>query len=1051
MLRTLRESVICVKKNVQDAAFKIYSASAGSGKTYTLTKEYLKIILESGKAYRKILAITFTNKAVNEMKHRILDSLFNFGQSVVPQESVAMFEEICAELQVEPAILQKKSRYLLKEILHNYSFFDISTIDKFTHRLIRTFAKDLRLSQNFEVVLDTNLLLDEAVSRLIDKAGSDKKLTKVLVEFSLEKIDDNKSWDVAYDLNQIGKLLFDETHVPHLKKLENKTIEDFLSLKKHIRQRIIALENELVSLATTVLRKIEEKGLEFSDFSSSYFPKFMLKIQNRDFNIDFKAGWKKNFETNTPYNKSCAVETKVVLDSLHSEFIFLFNTIKENHNLLAFLANAYGNIVPLTVLNEIQHEVKAILNERNQLSISEFNGIVAKEIKDQPAPFIYERLGEKYRHYFIDEFQDTSVMQWVNLLPLVSNALEGEDGDGNIGSLFLVGDGKQAIYRWRGGQAEQFLDIVNEKTKPFVIPPHIENLPKNYRSHQEIVSFNNEFFSTNSRYLKNETYRKLFKEDHRQEAIHKTGGLVQIDFIVPEDAASKDQAYCLKILQAIQKLAHCNYELKDITVLVRDNKHGVLVAEFLTNNKINVISSDSLLIASSGKVRFLVNLLYYCIDTSDLQAGYAILSFLAETKENKHEFIHQNLYSIEALLKTDFQFELQKLRQVSVYDGLEYAIRQFQLAENSDAYLTYLMDVVLDVEQKEGTGISTFLAYWDTKKTRLCITAPANINAVQIMSIHKAKGLEFTIVIYPFANSHIYKRNDKKLWIPVDSHSYCSFEELLVNEKKEVVEYGATSERLFTKEEHQMELDAFNVLYVALTRAVKALFIITEMDLTQSGEHKPEYYSGLFIHYLKEKMIWQADKTSYLFGTLEDLNHKRSEKILENIPYQYSQKERAGFQILAKSGVLWDTGLQMARTRGTLIHAIMGLIETHKDAPLAIKSLRRNGDILSEEADYITTKVYQILEHPLLNRFYDDGLRVRNEVDILTGEGRLLRPDRVVFDGKKTTLIDYKSGKKNPKYHEQLYDYADTLLSMGYEVENKIIVYIDTSITPEFI
>ena len=425
--------------------------------------------------------------------------------------------------------------------------------------------------------------------------------------------------------------------------------------------------------------------------------------------------------------------------------------------------------------------------------------------------------------------------------------------------------------------------------------------------------------------------------------------------------------------------------------------------------------------------------------------------FSPKKKEDKHKFIHQNLHSIEALLKTEFQFELERLRQVSVYDGLEYAIRQFQLAEHSDAYLTYLMDAVLEVEQKEGTGISTFLAYWNTKKARLCITAPANINAVQIMSIHKAKGLEFTIVIYPFANSHIYKRMDKKLWIPVDSHSYYNFDELLVNEKKEVVEYGATSERLFIKEEHQMELDAFNVLYVALTRAVKALFIITEKDLTQSGEHKPEYYSGLFIHYLKEKRIWQADKTSYSFGLLEEYNGKRSEKILEHIPYQYSQKERAGFQILAKSGVLWDTGLQKARIRGNLIHAIMGLIETQKDAPLAIKTLRQKGDISSEEADYITTKVYQILEHPLLKGFYDDGLRVRNEVDILTGEGRLFRPDRIVFEGNKTTLMDYKSGKKNPKYHEQLYDYADTLISMGYAVENKIIVYIDQSITPEFI
>jgi len=242
LLRTPIESVFCVKKHLQDASFKIYNASAGSGKTHTLTKAYLKIALSSTGRFKKILAITFTNKAVNEMKHRILDSLYQFGTIDDPKNAPPLFRDLMNELQIDAQALRQRSKTTLKEILHNYAFFDISTIDRFTHRIIRTFAKDLKLSQNFEVVLDTDLLLDEAVARLVYKAGTDKKLTKVLLDFALEKIDDNKSWDIGLDLFNIGKLLFNETHTPHLDKLKDKGIDDFLGLKGTLRKRSKALK-----------------------------------------------------------------------------------------------------------------------------------------------------------------------------------------------------------------------------------------------------------------------------------------------------------------------------------------------------------------------------------------------------------------------------------------------------------------------------------------------------------------------------------------------------------------------------------------------------------------------------------------------------------------------------------------------------------------------------------------------------------------------------------------------------------------------------------------
>jgi len=818
-------------------SFKIYNASAGSGKTYTLTKAYLKIILSSNEGYRQILAITFTNKAVNEMKERILKSLFNFSKIHSVENAPPMFIDLLEELQINLLELQKKAKTTLKKILHNYAFFDVSTIDKFTHRLIRTFAKDLKIPQNFEVVLDRDLLLDEAVSRLINKAGSDSKLTKVLIDFALEKIDDDKSWDISLDLNNVGKLIFNETDAAHLKKFEHKGIDDFLKLQITIQKRIATLKKTIVTEASRNLQIIDENGLEHSDFKSGWFPKFMLKIQKGDLNIDFKAAWKQNFDSEPLYAGKCDASKKPILDDLKSQFVSLFNSIRNNTYSYQLLKNAYKNIVPLTVLNAIQQEVKTLQSERDQLSISEFNSIISNEIKDQPAPFIYERLGEKYRHYFIDEFQDTSEMQWSNLIPLVDNALSSE-----VGSLFLVGDAKQAIYRWRGGKAEQFLNLVNRNTNPFVVEPQIENLPKNYRSHQEIIKFNNDFFKSTSPFLNSEIYETLFTEGNKQEFNTLKNGFVQLTFLEEDDQQNSDEQYCHEVLKIISEIKSKDFSYKDICILVRGNKEGVQLANFLTQEGIPVISSESLLLKSSPKVQFLVNLLRFQNQSNDDEIAFELLSFIYRNEQEQHQFIERYLKDVTTLLDKEYGFDVTKMQEASVYDALEYAIKQFDLAPSSDSYVNFFMDTVLDVEQKEGTGIPTFLSHWEKKKDKLSITAPSSINAVQIMTIHKSKGLEFQIVIYPYAHSNIYSDKDGKLWLPVEAETFDCFEEVLINKKQEVANYSDTAAYLYEEENNKLELDAYNVLYVALTRAVKALYVITKEDKASKKSDVPKNY-----------------------------------------------------------------------------------------------------------------------------------------------------------------------------------------------------------------
>ncbi|APQ17206.1 UvrD-helicase domain-containing protein [Maribacter hydrothermalis] len=1027
-------------------SFTIYNASAGSGKTYALAKVYLKIILDSPQNFRKILAITFTNKAVNEMKHRILDSLYEFSKINSPNEATPLFKDIINETGFTFEELPALSKLRLKQILHNYAFFDISTIDKFTHRLIRTFAKDLKIPQNFEVVLDVDLLLQEAVERVIGKAGEDPEFTKVLLDFALEKIEDDRSWDIGYDLLKIGKLIFDENNAEHLKHLKNIELGDFLKLQIHLKTKTKSLEVEISTLATTSLNEITNFGIEFKDFPRETLPNHFKKIVEGNFNPT--TLYNNKLEENLIDGKILKATIKNPPSELSPKLLYYYQAIKKLIYKRSLFSNINRNIVPFALLNAIQKELKIIQEEKDQLSISEFNTLIANEVKDQPAPFIYERLGEKYRHYFIDEFQDTSQMQWENLIPLIGNAMEGEDELGNSGSLFLVGDPKQAIYRWRGGKAEQFLELATHQKHPFTVASDLVSLPKNYRSYSEIINFNNSFFQSISPFLENTMYQDFFKLGNMQDTNQKEGGFVQLS-LLPEES---DEEYALSTLSAINKSLAIGYAYNDICIIIRKKKHGLFLADFLMQNNIPVISSDSLLLSESDKVLFLVQLLRYIVQPKELEIQYEILKFLSAKKNDKHTYIYENLNNLDTHLLKAYGFETSKLRQYTVFDGLAYAIKIFDLIPESNAHITAFMDLVFDVEQKFGSDIQSFLDYWNKKGSSISISTPENLNAVQIMTIHKSKGLEFPVVVFPYANSNIYEEIDPKLWLPVAKEDFLGFSEILINKKQEVQEYGEIASYLYTLDHQKLQLDAFNLLYVVLTRAVNTLFIISTHALDSKGNHNSNYYSGLFIHFLKNKGIYLQDKLDYEFGELKATNPKSS-KINDqiSIPYIYTSKNRPDFKILALAGTLWDEGLDVAINQGNVIHYILSAIHTTTDLNRAMQIALQKGLIKEQEIKFLKEIIKKVIFHKDLKHFYENGVEILNERDLLIADGSIERPDRVVLKDGHATIIDYKTGDRNPKYHHQINAYANSFKSMGYIIDHKIIVYINQEVELEYI
>jgi len=623
---------------VAGSIFNIYNASAGSGKTFTLVKEYLKIILSSKEflPHRHVLAITFTNKAVDEMKTRIIDALTDFASSDILDQKNNLFCQVVDELKSSPYEVHVKSKNLLHKVLHNYAAFDISTIDKFTQKIIRTFAFDLRLPLNFEVELDTDYILHKAVSRLLTKAGKDKVLTKTLVEFALDKADNDKSWNIALDLAKTAKLLVKETDVSFLQDLAKHSLTDFQAFKKSLTKKIKFEERQIINLSKQVLDLILSNGIEFSDFSRSSLPKHFLALSSKKFDINFNAQWQKSIDSSTLYNQKTSPEIAGIIDRIKPELVEAFKLAKTTVYHLRFLKNIRKNTTPLSVVSLINKELINIKKEDNLLLISEFNTIISREIKNQPAPFIYERIGEKFNHFFIDEFQDTSELQWENLIPLVTNTLASENG-----SAMLVGDAKQAIYRWRGGRAEQFIGLYSgNNSLPFKANTCF--LETNFRSCREIVNFNNNFFKHLSTLVFSSEVYKLLYQAPPQLEFNQKSGYVNISLLRLEKGKDKSLLYANKVLDIIKRYmaSGSTTKLNDICVIVRKRKEGVAVANLLSQHNIDIVSSETLLVCKSPQVKFIITILEYLHEPSNIEAKIELINYILYFKnvENPHTF-----------------------------------------------------------------------------------------------------------------------------------------------------------------------------------------------------------------------------------------------------------------------------------------------------------------------------------------------------------------------------------------------------------------------------
>ena len=1049
---------------MQRPSFSIYDASAGSGKTYALVKEYLKIILVAKKndAYRNILAITFTNKAVHEMKSRIVGSLSEFAKDKPNPKATDLMLDLSRDIQLSVSEIQTKSKQIIKHIIHNYAAFDISTIDKFTHKVIRAFAHDLNLPMTFEVTLDTENLLIEAVDAIIAQAGEDDILTNLLIDFTMQKTDDDKSWDISREILETGRLLLNENNREEVTHFQDKSITEFVEIKSKVAEACKVLENENAEFAESALLLIEKNGIDTKSFSRGTFPNHLQSIADGKFNPKNKMF--REFE-DISINKTA--KDGAIIENIIPELLQILDKVYKHFEKRDFYNAFLKNITPLSLLNTVSNELAKIQKEQNVLSIAEFNAIIYREIQNQPAPFIYERLGERYRHFFIDEFQDTSEMQWQNLIPLIDNATSSEF-EGEKGTLMIVGDPKQSIYRWRGGKAEQFIEL-SKTHNPFNNPEKkLFHLDKNYRSYSEVIDFNNKLFYFLSSEFTNLDYQDLYENHSHQKENSKLGGYVNISFIPKpeksedpdgsgEDALDKNELYLLATLNTIEKAKKQGFDYQEIVILTRKRSQGIAIANYLTEQNIPLLSSETLMIQNSSDVQMIINVLKYLKNSADIEAKSYFLLYIANHVQNElpvHEFIAKGKEKTQEeefekwLTEFDISLSFQDVRKKSLYEAVEIIVSKFlSKTLSGNSYIQYFIDIVLERDVRNQAGIADFLNYWEKNGEKFSIPSPEGKNAVRIMTIHKSKGLEFPVVIMPFADEDYVRKPKDKLWLDAEKETF-GLPKVLIDNSSAVENYGEEAALVYNQKKQEELLDNINVLYVALTRAEEQLYIISQfLEPNKEGEY-PYNTASFFIKYLIGIGVYDPSIMEYEFGNSEKLSEKIIEKNqVKTIPLISEILNPKSIKIAQREALMWGTNQQEAIEYGNVIHEILSFVKTKSDVDLAILKALENGLITFIQKEAVYKSIQEIVNHSELENYFADGNEILNEQTIIQKEGKTIKPDRMVLaKNNEVFLLDYKTGNHNPKYQMQLENYQNAIEKMGFKVTKKALIYIGQEI-----
>ena len=1089
--------------------FKIYASSAGPGKTYTLSREYMKLSLmnDPGRGkfnpfyFKHILAVTFTNFAANEMKERILSNFEKLGNyyNLDPKSQkklnplIEQLLEAINEIQEEKlgkSDLIWRSQQIFSTIIHHYSDFSVSTIDSFVQRVVKAFSEELELPFNFEVSIEQEVLLAAAIEKLVTKIGQTQSgyLTKAIVQFVGNKLENGKSWNtVAEELQVFGRDVLDEKFEVSLSKINQLSTFEILQIRKNLNEYIKNCRHGLTQKANQILEIIEANSLIAKDFyqGSKGLHSYLKKFE-ADFDLEDTTPNKyvlEGINDGKFYTKkkgNTSIENTI--DSIAQSLIEAINEIEGQKFEMIPKFNLFNNLqqhfYKISLLAEIKTELDILQQENATIHISNFNKAIFKIVSTEPIPFIYERLGERYQHLLIDEFQDTSIVQWQNFLPLISNSL----GYGNFN--LAVGDAKQAIYRWRGGEMEQIVHLHEKKINKLLskndpgeyLKDHYDNLRgqilagslnTNYRSCKEIIAFNNQLFE----FIKNNYAGKfplltsVYNQDFKQETppTPLSGGHIQIDL-----HQEKIDNWEEEIVSKIEEITLQGFNFSDIAILCRGNKDAKKVAIYLKNKGIDVVSEDSLLLSASAIINFVISILQVIHSPQMALVKYQAIYLYFQTLQNRVPNQEESLLIKEAIEdpsgaaffdffeKFDIKIDQARFQQSTVYEMVEFILKYFDLYEQKNElnYIFRFLDVVIEFSSTKSGHLIDFLQYWTEKKDKISIILSATANAIKVTSIHKSKGLEFPVVIVPNCQWETVPKTGSAMYVSLAEMPYPELEisnngQLkkldvgLVTINKELSETQLSE--VYATEMERTFIENINLLYVALTRPTHRLYLIINEKLTESKANTP-HVGYLLRDFLTEKNLYHNTTDECIFEQgntfVQDKPKSKTEKTIEieNIfVNDYTQK----LKLRTTADKVFDLEeFKNSKDWGNKVHEALALVNTKADIDDALFYSLSKGHISKEEKEKMEKSINEVIEISEIKMLYSTENQIFNEKEILSKKG-IYRTDRTVIlpDGS-VFIVDYKTGQKSESHVKQVAQYLRLYRLMGYENVKGVLVYL---------
>ena len=1068
----------------------IYKASAGSGKTFTLAVNFIRLLIEQPDNYRHILAVTFTNKATAEMKQRILSQLYGIAHEL--DDSKAYFDKVQEATGMSENLIRQRAAQALTMLIHDYNHFRVETIDSFFQSVLRGLARELNLGTGMTIELNTKQVISDAVDLLLRELASEDPTLGWIVDYIGSEIDEGKHWNITDSLKDFACNIHNETYQQQADTLRTQLQDTTIitSLRKQLKKGLTESRQRIDSKVEEFFEILKKNDLTVDDFSynTSGVCGYYLKLQGGDYNTTFTARTTDASLRPEAWASAKATRKKEVIALASSTLMRHLNDTEQIRQSELSTINTCSlvmrHLYQLQLINVIHDRILRLNREENRFLLADTCRMLS-QMQTGDSSFVFEKLGYYIRHIMIDEFQDTSRMQWSNFLHILREGLSS----GN--ESMLVGDVKQAIYRWRGSDWRILNGEVNHELGLYT-PTEAHKLSMNRRSMREIVEFNNHLFTRCNTLLADllgphATPLVHAYSDVEQEHKDKHEGYVRVADVTTEKGEKTDDTMCAAVLSTIEELLASGIEEKDIALLLRTNTQIQRIVDYLAVHAptIRIFSSDAYRLDSSLAVNMLVDALRWIADPEQSVA-------LLQLALRYHQVVLADGLSVADIitlrpqhyaLPTELTDDLTTLQQTPLYELGEKLYRTLQLhrIEGEDGYLLAFFDLLSQYCTTSSGGIKDFLTQWDSDLCGKSIPS-GGADGIEAMTIHKSKGLEFHTVIIPYCEWELNKHGNT-LWIAAEGspHTPLATNPIVYSEAMKNSEFTVQ----YNEEYLQQIVDSYNLLYVALTRPKANLIILKsaskstlKKDATMNNvaqlitaalgtntEGMLEY--GTLASSQKPRTKSQKPKANPLESKPQSLTVNMYSEDLKVSFRQSNQAKRFIAQrtmnderVTMNENAIQNSEFKIQNSakavsfldRGLLFHDLFSKIRTAADAPEAISAMVRDGLIDTTLQHEVERLVSRALSHPQAADWFSGRYTLYNECNILyrSEEGIVtrMRPDRVMQDGERYIVVDFKFAREHTDHHNQVCDYVDQLHLMDhphvegylwYVYENRVI------------